>query len=299
MSAVCSTSNVTSRIRSRRTSVETAPSPRKRRQQHGGTAPVPANGKVSPASRCSWSGLLQLGPLSVPVKGYSAAVTQRDGLLHQIHTGCGCRIQQIKNCPQHGSLSADQIAKAFEVSPGEQVVLSENDLARLQPLDDQTIHIEHLLPESRMDWSLLSGRSLFLVPTHSLAGSLYVQAVTVLAQAEEWGIGHVVLSETRYLVGVHAVNGVLLLHVLHWPAQWRACPVERIPRETVPEVLSNSLLAALAPLRKPFDWHRQRDDAELRLTKLLAEKAAEQAIRVTTNSPRSEKLSSRSAVRAA
>lgn len=253
---------------------------------------------VLPASRCSWSGVLQLGPLSVPVKGYSAAV-QRDGLLHQVHAGCGSRIQQIKKCPQHGSLNADQIAKAFEVSPGEQVVLSDKDLARLRPLDDQTIDIEHLLPASRMDWSLLSGRSLFLVPTHSLAGSLYVQAVTVLAQAEEWGIGHVVLSETRHLVGVHAVSGVLLLHVLHWPAQWRACPVERIPREVVPESMSNSLLAALAPLRKPFDWHRHRDDAELRLTKLLAEKATEQAIRVATTSSRAEKLPSRSAVRAA
>ena len=252
-----------------------------------------------PASRSSWSGVLKLGGIHVPVKGYSAAVMQRDSPLHQVHAGCGCRIQQIKNCPQHGSLSADQIAKAFEVAPGEQVVLSDKDLARLRPLDDQTIHIEHLLPESRMDWSLLSGRSLFLVPTHSLAGSLYVQAVTVLAQAEEWGIGHVVLSETRYLVGVHAVSGVLLLHVLHWPTQWRACPAERIPREAVSEAMTNSLLAALAPLRKPFDWHRQRDDAELRLTKLLAEKATEQAIRVTASSPRSEKLSSRSAVRAA
>lgn len=298
MSSVCSTSSVISRIRSLRTSAETTPSRRKRKSQNGGTTTVPANAKVSPASRSSWSGVLQLGPLSVPVKGYSAAV-QRDGLLHQVHAGCGSRIQQIKHCPQHGSLSADQIAKAFEVSPGEQVVLSDKDLARLRPLDDQTIHIEHLLPESRMDWSLLSGRSLFLVPTHSLAGSLYVQAVTVLAQAEEWGIGHVILSETRHLVGVHAVSGVLLLHVLHWPAQWRACPAERIPREAVPEVLSNSLLAALAPLRKPFDWHRHRDDAELRLTKLLAEKAAEQAIRVAAASPRAEKLPSRSAVRAA
>ena len=234
----------------------------------------------------------------MPVKGYSAAV-QRDGLLHQVHAGCGSRIQQVKNCPQHGSLSADQIAKAFEVSPCEQVVLSDKDLARLRPLDDQTIHIEHLLPESRVDWSLLSGRSLFLVPTHSLAGSLYVQAVTVLARAEEWGIGHVVLSETQHLVGVHAVSGVLLLHVLHWPAQWRACPAERIPCESVPEAMSNSLLAALAPLRKPFDWHRHRDDVELRLTKLLAEKATEQAIRVATASPRAEKLPSRSAVRAA
>ena len=254
---------------------------------------------VPPASRSSWSGTLKLGAITVPLKGYSAAVTQRDSPLHLVHSGCGGRIQQPRKCPTHGEIPAEQIVKAFEVSPGEQVVLSDKDLARLRPLDDQTIHIEHLLPESRMDWSLPSGRSLFLVPTHSLAGSLYVQAVTVLAQAEEWGIGHVVLSETRHLVGVHAVSGVLLLHVLHWPAQWRACPSERIPREAVPEVLSNSLLAALAPLRKPFDWHRHRDDAELRLTKLLAEKAKEQAIRVAAASPRAEKLPSRSAVRAA
>ncbi len=252
-----------------------------------------------PASRSSWSGALKLGGIHVPVKGYSAAVTQRDSPLHLVHAGCGGRIQQPRKCPTHGEIPAEQIVKAFEVSPGEQVVLSDKDLARLRPLDDQTIHIEHLLPESRMDWSLLSGRSLFLVPTHSLAGSLYVQAVTVLAEAEEWGIGHVVLSETRQLVGIHAVSGALLLHVLHWPSQWRACPVERIPRKAVPEAMSNSLLAALRPLRKPFDWHRHRDDAELRLTKLLAEKAAEQAIRVTASSPRSEKLPSRSAVRAA
>lgn len=299
MSSVCSTSSVISRTRPLRTPAEITPSRRKRKQQQGDTASVPANTKVSPASRCSWSGVLQLGPLSVPVKGYSAAVTQRDSPLHLVHAGCGSRIQQPRKCPTHGEIPAEQIVKAFEVSPGEQVVLSDKDLARLRPLDDQTIHIEHLLSESRMDWSLLSGRSLFLIPTHSLAGSLYVQAVTVLAQAEEWGIGHVVLAETRYLVGVHAVSGVLLLHVLHWPAQWRACPVERIPREAAPEAMSNSLLAALAPLRKPFDWLRHRDDAEIRLTKLLAEKVAEQAIRVTAASPRSEKLPSRSAVRAA
>ena len=103
-----------------------------------------------PASRCSWSGVLKLGAIKVPVKGYSAAVTQRDNPLHLVHVGCGSRIQQPRRCPTHGEVSTDQIAKAFEYGPADDIVLSDAELDRLKATDDEMIHIERLLPANRV-----------------------------------------------------------------------------------------------------------------------------------------------------
>ena len=106
---------------------------------------------VLPASRSSWSGTLKLGAISVPVKGYSAAVTQRDSPLHLVHTKCGSRIQQPRRCPKHGEIPLDQIVKAFEFAPDNDIVLTEDDLNQLQPNVDQTIHVERLLPARQLN----------------------------------------------------------------------------------------------------------------------------------------------------
>lgn len=124
------------------------------------------------ASRASWSGQLQLGPLAVPVKAYPALVAPTSGPLHQVHVACGRRISQRKVCPDHGELTADEIGKAFEFAPNDQLAVSQEELDSLSPIDDQTIHLEHLLPSEKFDCSFLSGRTLHLTPTHP-AGRAY------------------------------------------------------------------------------------------------------------------------------
>ncbi len=170
------------------------------------------------ASRSSWSGVLKFGGIRVPVKGYSAAVAQRDSPLHLVHVGCGCRIQQPRRCPKHGEIASDQITKAFEFGPTQDVVLSEDELDQIKPVDNETIHVEHLLPAGRVDVSLLSGRTLNLIPDHLAAVEGYQLVVAALAQANEWAIGRIVMSDRWQPVGLHVVEQRLVLHVLHWPA---------------------------------------------------------------------------------
>lgn len=226
---------------------------------------------VPPAARSSWSGTLKLGAITVPLKGYSAAVTQRDSPLHLVHAGCGSRIQQPRRCPKHGELSSEQIVKAFEFAPDDDIVLTEEELNQLKANDDQTIHVERLLSARQFDLFLLSGRTLNLIPAHAAAADAYQLVVAALARTDEWGLGRLVMSDRQQLVGLRVVDQRLALHVLHWPAQWRACPAFESPK---PPALADveRLSASLAPLRKPFEWSDFQDDFDQKLTDLVRRK---------------------------
>lgn len=207
------------------------------------------------------------------MKGYSAAVTQRDSLLHLVHAGCGSRIQQPRRCPKHGEVASDQIAKAFEFGPAEDVVLSEDELDQIKPVDDEMIHVEHLLPPGRVDVSLLSGRTLNLIPAHPAATEGFQLVAAALAQANEWAIGRIVMSDRWQLVGLHVVEQRLVLHVLHWPAQWRSCPAFVNSKSAAPAQVER-LSASLSPLRQPFAWSDYRDDFDQKLSDLVCKKMA-------------------------
>lgn len=217
--------------------------------------------------------MLKLGAVHVPVKGYSAAVTQRDSPLHLVHVNCGCRIQQPRRCPKHGEVASDQIAKAFEFGPAEDVVLSEDELDQIKPVDHETIHVEHLLPAGRVDVSLLSGRTLNLIPAHPAAAEGFQLVAAALAQANEWAIGRIVMSDRWQFVGLHVVDQRLVLHVLHWPAQWRSCPAFVNSKSAAPAQVER-LSASLSPLRQPFAWSDYRDDFDQTLSDLVCKKMA-------------------------
>lgn len=240
---------------------------------------MPTNTDTAPpspttvASRSSWSGTLKLGSITVPLKGYSAAVTQRDSPLHLVHAKCGSRIQQPRRCPKHGEIPSDQIVKAFEFAPDDDLLLTEDDLNQLKPNDEQTIHVERLLPARQLNPFLLSGRTLNLIPAHAAAADAYQLVVTAFARADECALGRLVMSDRQQLVGLRVVDQRLVLHVLHWPAQWRACPTFEAPK---PPALADveRLSVSLAPLRKPFEWSDFQDDFDSKLTDLVRRKMA-------------------------
>lgn len=246
----------------------------------------------APGSRASWSGQLQFGPLTLPVKAYPALVVPTSGPLHQIHLACGERISQRKVCPKHGELTAAEIGKAFEFGPNDRLTLSTDELTALAPADDQTIHVEHLLPHEQFETAFLSGRSLYLVPSHSAAEPAYARAVAILGRNGSWAVGRMVLSDQRKPVAVRAEQQRLLLYVLHFPEYRRACPAFDL---NVGEIGAGELRAlekSLLPLHKSFAWEEYRDEGAERLNDLITAKVA------ARNAPRESPASKRTKVAA-
>ena len=227
--------------------------------------------------RSSWAGEIVLGSLRAPVRAFPASVTSSTSLLHQIHAGCGQRIEQRKSCPMHGPLEAAEIDKVYEYAPQQPVILSTQELTQLQAVDDRALRIQHLLPDTQIDLAMLSGRTLCLVPANPIAVTPYALAVQVLSKAGAWGIGTAVFSERRQLVAAHAADERLLVHVLHWPACLRSAPLDDLPKPALDSRAVNRLEQSLANLRKPFSWSDYCDEYETRLLKLVGQKIAAQS----------------------
>ena len=99
------------------------------------TDPGPAQAPPGPG-RPSWSGLLQLGLVAVPVKAYPATACAPELPAHQLHAGCGRRLRHQKTCPEHGPVDAGALVRGYEYARGQYVVLDENELDRLRPAAD-------------------------------------------------------------------------------------------------------------------------------------------------------------------
>lgn len=260
---------------------------------------MPGASTTSPASaRSYWSGQIVVGSVTVPVKAYAAIAAPSNSALHLIHLDCGQPIAQPRTCPAHGPVSTDDIAKVFRFAPGDDVVLSPTDLDSLKPQDDGQLRIEHLLTSPGFDLSLTSGRTLFLVPAHASAAPEYGVVCSLLAKHDLWGVGQAVLHDRRQLIGLHVVQDVLTVFVLHWPQARRACPVfDRTPGD--PQRLRQLEKETLL-LRKSFAWDEYRDDYEPRLTELVRAKiAARVGSTATTPSKNRKKPNPTLAARAA
>ena len=85
-------------------------------------------GSASARGRASWSGLLQLSLVSVPVKAYPAACTSHQVHFNQLHAGCGQRIRYAKHCPCHGPVDAAAVVRGYEYAPGQHVVVEPDEL---------------------------------------------------------------------------------------------------------------------------------------------------------------------------
>ena len=229
--------------------------------------------------RSSWSGLLRISLVAVPVKAYPAvSSTASTPHFHFLHAGCGQRIGYQKHCPRHGTVPAEAIERGYEYAPGQHVVVEADELEKLRPARDKALVLVQFVSMADIDPVFFAGRSLYLLPGGAAAQHPYGVLVAALTDAAKVGLGRVVLSGSRQLVLVRPCGKLLALDVLHYPAQvrspasWEADLMSSmaIPAE---QELAAELIALASP---PLDWSRYRDTTAEELTNLLQAKIAKQ-----------------------
>ena len=235
--------------------------------------PLPPAGAAR--GRASWSGLLRLSLVAVPVQAYPAVVSAEETHLYQLHAGCGLRLRHEKHCPAHGKIDAGAVARGYAYAPGRYVALDEADLAQLRPARDQALVLEHFLDPAQLDPALFSGRTLYLVPDGPAAQHPYRVLAQAMRQHARWGVGRVVLGGHRHVALVRPAGRVLACHVLHHPGQVRpaaACEawLRDGPVGADEARLAGQLVEAAGTQALP--WAAYRDDTAERLAALAEAK---------------------------
>ena len=217
---------------------------------------------AAPRGRASWSGLLRLSLVSVPVKAYPATTTTSDTHCHQLHADCGQRIRYVKQCPIHGPVEAGAIVSGYPYAHDQYVVIDDDQLDQLRAPADRALCLEHFIDAADFDPALFSGRCLYLLPDGMAAQHPYAVLSAAFRERHCWAVGRVVLSGYRRLVLVRPAGLVLTMHVLHYPAQVRSvAPLESQLRPAPVSEAERDLAGKLIEAHsQSVDWSDYRDD---------------------------------------
>ena len=117
--------------------------------------------------RAIWSGSISFGLVNIPVKLYSA-VSRRNVRFNQLDAETGSRVRQKRVNAEGQEVPFERIVKGYELSSGDFVTISEDELAGLDPKASRMIDISEFVDLVDID-PILYDSAYYLVPDQTTA----------------------------------------------------------------------------------------------------------------------------------
>lgn len=163
-------------------------------------------------ARAIWSGSISFGLINIPVKLYSA-VTERNVRFNQIDTRNGARIRTRKVNAEDGSeVPAEAIAKGYEISNGRYVLVTDDELASLQPRATHTIDLEEFVDLVDVDPIYFDGA--YHVAPDDRAAKSYALLVEAMEVAGKVAVARFVMRSKQYVAIMRPRDGKLVLSMM-------------------------------------------------------------------------------------
>ena len=247
--------------------------------------PASARRGVAEMARALWSGSLSFGLVNVPVQLVSAA-RDLDFHFHQLHEKDKVRIEQRRFCSdEDAEVSWEEVAHAYDLDE-EQVILSDEELASVEPRKTRTIDIEAFVDLADVD-PIFYDHPYFLVPAGDSEGTLraYRLLVEVMEETERAALGRFVMRTKEYLAAVRVRDGALTLTTMLFHDEVR--PTEPIPtggkKPKKREV--EQAIAVIEELSTDWDPERYEDCYRERLRRVIESKRKRKKIEAPEQEP--------------
>jgi DNA end-binding protein Ku len=174
--------------------------------------------------RAIWSGSISFGLVNAPVKMYSA-IDEHDLELHLVHEKDGSRIGYEKVCKKEGKeVPADEIVKAYEVSDGDLVYLSEEDFKAASEEGYRAIEVLDFVPHDEID-PIVFQRTYYLGPADG-AEKVYALLVRAMEESGLSAVVRYVFHDRQQLGCLRVRDGVITLENMYFADEIR--PVKGI-----------------------------------------------------------------------
>ena len=166
------------------------------------------------APRSIWNGTITFGLVAVPIKLYSATES-RTVHFHELHRRDEARIQHRRFCSKEDEeVDKDEIVRGYEVSDGEYVVLTKEEIAGADPSQGKVIAIEHFVAAAEID-PVYYDRA-YYVGAQDDGEAAYRVLHAALVKAERVGIGRFVFHNKEQLVALRPLDDVLALNTMRF-----------------------------------------------------------------------------------
>ncbi len=177
--------------------------------------------------RSLWTGSLSFGLVNVPVQLLSAA-RDLDYHFHQLHEKDKVRIEQRRFCSEEDvEVAWEEVARSYDLD-GKQVILTDEELASVEPRKTRTIDIEDFVDLAEID-PIYFDHPYFLAPVGDSEGTrrAYQLLVEAMGESDRAALGRFVMRTKEYLVAVRVREKRLTLTTMLFADEIR--PTKDIP----------------------------------------------------------------------
>ena len=165
-------------------------------------------------ARAIWSGTISFGLLNVPVRMYSA-VARRNIALREIRESDSARIKHRRVAEgTDEEVPYENIVKAYELSPGQYVPLSKDEMSALAPEKTRAIDVQDFVDIEEID-PMYFDSPYYLGPADG-AEKAYSLLAAAMESSGKAAISRFVFRNKEHLSAIRASDGVLTLTTMRF-----------------------------------------------------------------------------------
>ena len=182
-------------------------------------------------ARAMWKGAIQFGLVTIPVKLYLATESDYTIRFNMLHEKDLSRIQMKTWCPvEDEPISRSDTVKGYEYSPGEYVVITDEDLEKVPLKTVRSIEIEQFAKADDESNTRFVKQAYYIEPDKIGRKPFYLLR-SVLQEEGLTAICKVVIKDREALAALDPFDDTMLLTTLHWPDEIRSTKELDLPDE--------------------------------------------------------------------
>jgi DNA end-binding protein Ku len=165
-------------------------------------------------ARAIWSGTISFGLLNVPVRLFSA-VARRNIALREIRESDSARIKHRRVAEgTDEEVPYENIVKAYELTPGQYVPLSKDEMSALAPEKTRAIDVQDFVDIEEID-PMYFDSPYYLGPAEG-AEKAYSLLAAAMESSGKAAISRFVFRNKEHLAAIRASDGVLTLTTMRF-----------------------------------------------------------------------------------
>ena len=225
-----------------------------------------------------WKGYLTFGLISIPIRLFSAARSERIGL-NQLHKVCNSRIRMPLFCPTcQRQVERSEIIKGYEYEKDQYVLFTEEELDKIEPESARTMEILEFVKLDEID-PLYYDASYFVTPEDE-GRKAYQLLLDAMEETGYAAIAKITMHQREHIVVVRPRDNGMTLHTMFYTNEIRAVAeygqrtAAAEPKEAEKK-LATQLIESLAA---PFEPEKYKDQYQESMKAMIDAKQKGQVI---------------------
>jgi DNA end-binding protein Ku len=228
-------------------------------------------------ARALWKGAVSFGMVSIPIKMYTAT-DEKDISFNQLHRTDHERIRYQRYCPADDEVvELSDIVKGYEISPGQYVVLENEDFEKVPVDTTRTIEITDFVPADQID-PIYYQKTYYLEP-EKVGAKPFALLREVLKDSKLIALAKVTLRQKEQLATLRLYNNIIALETMFYADEIRTTEEFDVPETGKISDRELKMAKSLVEmLTGDFEPEKYQDNYREALLELIQQKAEGQEI---------------------